>query len=1193
MSNSFSMPDLDGAQEHLRSFDAQARKKGEAAFSSGRVLSVEVVKPSRLYAAKVQEGSRTRVVKFEHSPDAGWYEECDCKEALGCEHAYAGLKAMLAEHSLAEVRDISAGAANTSSPRESASPRPERPGTKSPEFSSKNIAGLAEASLGRSLTRDERRFCAKITEVYQRVLVYRGRITSWDMNELSVRSNAYGWEPISIWPSTPGTEHEFWLWVVYYGREHGWRPPGFLEGVSNSDIIARRLEQWRQQQEVDRWSNLIRTQEPELALPAPEGYHELRLAFGETSAYLEVKRPGAGEYSQLGQKKISALLEAAEEGTVALTPESSLLSAVFSARIREYHSMELSYGEPEDQADLGRLLRAPVLQPLMVAENGEPLARPSEPLRWEVSEAEEEKGYWFKLAKADGTAPGDILGAIPGNPPLYITPNAVYSGPRVREVLLSSTGLTLIPAAAVETADGVRLLNALKVPLPQRIAERVRTVPMIVTLSCELGPLHSLSETEVCRVSAEAAAVQGKVREKWTSAGWVESSRAPSPSRHDDDALVYHDRSMMDRVPGLLEPLGLRADAADFSRASYVRVTKAFPDLFSAWIKSIPPEIKLDLKGELASFANAAVSGSVRLNVVETEIDWFDLSVIVDVSDTALTPEEIRLLLRARGKFVRLGDKGWRRLQFDLSDEEDQRLANLGLNPRELSDEPQRLHALQLADAAARKFLPEHQAEQIQRRASEIKARVTPPLPEGVKAELRPYQIEGFHFLAYLAENHFGGILADDMGLGKTLQTLAWVLWLREQSRDNPIPPTLVVCPKSVMDNWLTEAARFTPSLRVKTWSSIELDHFIERLGVAEIHVLNYNQLRTLGESLIPVQWLAVILDEGQYIKNPSSQTAQAARALRAGRRLILSGTPIENRLLDLWSLMAFSMPGVLGSRAQFAKLYDAKGDPLARRRLSARVRPFLLRRSKSQVAKDLPDRVEEDLLCEIEGEQKALYKAELKRAQRELLGIQTQKQLNEQRFNFLTSLLRLRQICCHPALINPETKELGAKMEALLERIEPLMEEGHKVLVFSQFVELLSLLKPDLKERGWKHYYLAGETENRGDLVREFQSASGGAVFLISLRAGGFGLNLTAASYVVLFDPWWNPAVENQAIDRTHRIGQTNKVIAYRLLIKDSIEDKIRALQKRKSALAQDVLGEEGFSQALTLSDFQFLLSD
>ncbi len=243
-------------------------------------------------------------------------------------------------------------------------------------------------------------------------------------------------------------------------------------------------------------------------------------------------------------------------------------------------------------------------------------------------------------------------------------------------------------------------------------------------------------------------------------------------------------------------------------------------------------------------------------------------------------------------------------------------------------------------------------------------------------------------------------------------------------------------------------------------------------------------------------------------------------------------------------------MPGALGNRAQFLRRFDAKDDPLARRRLAARVRPFLLRRTKGQVAQDLPDRVEEDLLCEMEGEQKTLYTAELKRARQLILGLKTNQQLNDQRFNILTSLLRLRQICCHPALVDGTLREAeSAKLAALEDLLEPLMEEGHKVLVFSQFVTMLDLLRDRVTQRDWPHFYLAGDTENRGALVKQFQSAEGGAVFLISLKAGGFGLNLTAASYVVLFDPWWNPAVENQAIDRTHRIGQTSKVMAYRLL--------------------------------------------
>jgi SNF2 family DNA or RNA helicase len=431
------------------------------------------------------------------------------------------------------------------------------------------------------------------------------------------------------------------------------------------------------------------------------------------------------------------------------------------------------------------------------------------------------------------------------------------------------------------------------------------------------------------------------------------------------------------------------------------------------------------------------------------------------------------------------------------------------------------------------------------------------------------------------------------MGLGKTLQTLTWLAWLRAQS-DAPPKPALVVCPKSVMDTWHAEAARFVPELRVKLWHGTQGAALPAALADTDVLVLNYTQLRAAANALAQIEWLAAILDEGQYIKNPESQTAHAARALKAEHRLTLSGTPIENRLLDLWSLMAFAMPGVLGNRTQFAKRFDQADDPLARRRLVARVRPFLLRRTKAQVATELPERSEEDLYCDLEGPQKTFYRAEFKRAQQMLLNVKTRAELNEFRFHFLTSLLRLRQICCHPALYNPEAKGAeSAKLNALLDLLEPLMAEGHKVLVFSQFVSMLEILRQTVKAKGWTQFYLAGDTENRGELIEQFQAAQGAAVFLLSLKAGGFGLNLTAASYVVLFDPWWNPAVEAQAIDRTHRIGQTRKVMAYRLLAKDSIEEKIRALQRQKSALAEGVLGEESFAQKLTLEDLQFLFAE
>jgi len=430
------------------------------------------------------------------------------------------------------------------------------------------------------------------------------------------------------------------------------------------------------------------------------------------------------------------------------------------------------------------------------------------------------------------------------------------------------------------------------------------------------------------------------------------------------------------------------------------------------------------------------------------------------------------------------------------------------------------------------------------------------------------------------------------MWLGKTLQTLAWLLWLRGQPNFSGLP-SLVVCPKSVTENWAVEAERFAEGLTVQVLPRGGCDaETLKRIrNEAGLLVINYSQMRLI-DSISSLPWHAVILDEAQYIKNPQSQTAQGACALKAEHRLALSGTPIENRLLDLWSIMTFAMPGVLGNRAAFGRDFDQRTDPLARRRLAARVRPFVLRRTKTEVAKDLPERIEEDIHCELEGEQAKLYTAELKRARAALLKIKTSQELDKARFNILTSMLRLRQICCHPALVGAQSKEnSSAKLSALLDLLEPLMAEGQKVLVFSQFVEMLNLIQAEVVSRDWNHFMLTGDTEDRGTLVKNFQQTEGSAIFLISLRAGGFGLNLTAASYVVLFDPWWNPAVENQAIDRTHRIGQTSTVIAYRLVTKESIEEKIRALQTQKRAMAEDILGEESFTRALTLDDFRFLL--
>ncbi len=1178
MTEGFELTDAARAQAYLSALPLAARRKGQVCFGAGAVSDLRVETPGQAYSATVRDEGEHHVY-LEYDPDEGWLCDCSCDQQFNCAHIFSALSALLAEHRTARVRRLSAQAAAPAA-------GPVKSGGKTAD-----LIHLLRTSLGREFDESERTFLARLRQVYARCCQTR-RLSAWDIQQLGLAAPNL-WAYSRIWPSFPETEQEFWLYLANAVQEAGGAIPDFMAPVTDLRIIQPRLARWRRSLEIQRWKQtLSNLQQVGPRLPATAEQTDLRLRIEDREAKLEWLPPGRAEFGRLSSTQLRQLADQFDLGTLRMPAEAQLLWQIYSRALDHAYGFRWGYLDSESGKLLSRLLRSPILESRIVDATGVPLRRPADPLRWSLTVPESpDEDYAVRMVQADGQPAPSVLCVVSGLPSLYLTAEAVFAGPEPHEHVLSVEEETRIPAAALETAEGVALLHRLGAELPPALARRVRMLPYEIAINCELREHNSRRDAEECVVAVTAEAPNGH-RQVWTGYNWLVEQPAGGRTRRtkpEKGSIQVYDPSRLTELQALLEPLNLRPTGygSDLS----VKVTKKFPERFAAWLASLPSHVTIQLSGELESFRTADLAGHVKLEVSEAEIDWFDLRVVLEVADTTLSPEEIKLLLNAKGDYVRLEGKGWRRLRYDFTDEENEKLARLGLSPGEFSAAPQRLHALQLADDSARRFLPQQQVERIQRRVGEIKARVAPPLPGGVAAELRPYQLEGFHFLAYLGTNRFGGILADDMGLGKTLQALAWLSWLRQQSQDSR--PVLVVCPKSVMDNWHAEAARFTPGLRLRAWSAGELPDFATGLAQAHIHVINYSQLRTLAEAVASVRWLAVILDEGQYIKNADSQTARVARSLRAEHRLVLTGTPIENRLADLWSLMAFAMPGVLGSRAQFGRLYDAKGDPFARRRLAARVRPFVLRRTKGQVAQDLPDRIEEDLFCELEGQQEALYRAELKRAQQLLLGIKTQQELAKQQFNFLTSLLRLRQICCDSRLLNKEASGPNAKTEALLEQLEPLMEEGQKVLVFSQFVEMLKLLKPALEQRDWPVFYLAGDTEDRGPLIRRFQEAEGPAIFLISLKAGGFGLNLTAASYVVLFDPWWNPAVENQAIDRTHRIGQDRTVMAYRLLIKNSVEEKIRALQKQKKALAEDVLGEEKFSQGLTLDDLRFLFSE
>ncbi len=531
---------------------------------------------------------------------------------------------------------------------------------------------------------------------------------------------------------------------------------------------------------------------------------------------------------------------------------------------------------------------------------------------------------------------------------------------------------------------------------------------------------------------------------------------------------------------------------------------------------------------------------------------------------------------------------------------------------------------------------------------------------EVFKGSLREYQQQGLGWFAFLRWFGVGGILADDMGLGKTVQVLSMIQARRhgvaghideavEGGAENEAQdgsdalrstvhaprPSLIVVPRSVVFNWVDEAEKFTPDLRVVAYAGADRHDMRERFEDYDVIVTSYGLMRRDVEELRHFRFDYVVLDEAQAIKNPSSQSAKASRLIDANHRLALTGTPIENHLGDIWSIFEFLNPGMLGANARFNDLMRnpqggarvptngagapdddaADGDSATNgatggraetlRQVAASLRPFILRRTKQQVLRDLPPKTEQTLLCQMEPEQRQVYD-DLRRYYHGAL----MKQLDESGavtgdaramaggkgsgFMVLEALLRLRQAACHPALIDGKGDDLpSAKLDLLLDRLADIIEEGSKALVFSQFTSMLSLVKPRLEERGIKFCYLDGQTRDRKGVVEQFQTDESIPVFLISLKAGGTGLNLTAADYVYLLDPWWNPAVERQAIDRTYRIGQTKPVFAYRMICEDTVEQRIADLQHQKRQLAEAIVGgEENILRSLSREDLERLLS-
>ena len=611
-------------------------------------------------------------------------------------------------------------------------------------------------------------------------------------------------------------------------------------------------------------------------------------------------------------------------------------------------------------------------------------------------------------------------------------------------------------------------------------------------------------------------------------------------------------------------------------------------------------EMGFEIFGEanLSKFKVNTSSPSFSFSVA-SGIDWFDVKADINFNGTSISFNALLDAIKHKREYVQLKDgsvgvlpQQWlnkfkRAFSFGevIKNQDEAGQAYLRFSKLQAN-------AIDLLIKEAEAETDDSYKEHVERLNSfeNIRAQNIPELFQNV---LRPYQKSGFDWLYFLKEYHFGGILADDMGLGKTIQVLAFLLKEKETGKEFP---DLVVAPTSVVFNWINEAERFSPSLRF-------LNHTgINRIKDDTLHFENYDVVITSYQTLLrDIEKFAerkfnyLILDESQKIKNPIAKTTRLIKTLKAQHRLCLTGTPVENNLLELWSQMSFLNPGMLGSMKKFedafVKPIQKEHDSSASEYLKRTVYPFILRRKKEIVARELPEKTEMIHYCEMEPQQQKIYNIWKDSIRDEIIKEIEAKGIKRSGFKVIEGLLRLRQICNHPALVKEGYKNKSGKFEEFKEQLENVLEENHKVLVFSQFVKMLDIIKEYLDNQNISYEYLTGSTIDREGCVKNFQENESVKVFLISLKAGGFGLNLTAADYVFHYDPWWNPAVEAQATDRTHRIGQDKNIFVYKFITKDSVEEKILQLQDKKKELVENIItSETGILKSLTREDVNIL---
>ncbi|WP_415126659.1 DEAD/DEAH box helicase [Microbacterium sp.] len=666
-------------------------------------------------------------------------------------------------------------------------------------------------------------------------------------------------------------------------------------------------------------------------------------------------------------------------------------------------------------------------------------------------------------------------------------------------------------------------------------------------------------------------------------------------------ALTDTARTLLGRAEPLLVPA---TDADEFLHDAYPRLARGGGFVAAPGI-TLPA-----LEAQGAADRHRELTGDPRITVTTVESpdpDWFELGILVEIDGRTIPFAPLFAALSQRKKKLLLADGRY----FSLSHPALDRLRELIEEAGTLSEweAGPRISRHQLAlwadfEDLADEAVPAVAWRELVRGLRDADGVPPTVVPGAVQAELRPYQRDGLSWLAFLWRHRLGRILADDMGLGKTLQLLALVAHARAAGERRPV---LVVAPTSVLGTWAAEAARFVPGLRVRVVDATagkRGQSVAATAAGADLVITSYTLLRLDDTEFAGIHWAFAILDEAQFVKNPATRLHRAVRDLTADAVYAATGTPLENSLNDLWALLSLTAPGLFPSSRRFREQYvkpiergkvpenEEGGAYRAARltRLRHRIRPLMLRRTKEAVAPELPERAEQELRVALGPAHRALYDTVLQRERQKVLGLLDD--LDRNRFIVFRSLTLLRMLSLAPVLVDPEHAHLGSsKLDALVERIVEAAAEGHRVLVFSQFTSFLRLAGERLDAAGIAYGYLDGSTRRRADVIERWRTGAEPA-FLISLKAGGFGLTLTEADYVFVLDPWWNPAAEAQAVDRTHRIGQTRSVLVYRLIAEGTIEEKVLALQRRKARLFQAVVDDdELFSRALTADDIRGLL--